>query len=214
MRELSEQDTGDGAETGTGSSPDVAAGHGGDSLRPAIATVRDAATRTALELEYRWRVEAEYAASGIAVAASPDERGACAHDASGKGDHVSGQPSGRDTGDRGDNHRGVDARPQDTAWRPIRHRRSSAHRDLGAASPRQGDRAVTAAREYDAVRTTIDIVSDDGRTIPAGMRGAVLDAKPDGTCLAEFAFTPQTADIDGDFVQGVLTEGQYEIIRA
>ena len=122
MRELSEQDTGDGAETGTGSSPDVAAGHG-DSRRPAIATVRDAATRTALELEYRWRVEAEYAAPGIAVGASPDERGACAHDASGKGDHVSGQPSGRDTGDRGDDHRGGDARSQDTAWRLIRHRR-------------------------------------------------------------------------------------------
>jgi hypothetical protein len=46
------------------------------------------------------------------------------------------------------------------------------------------------------------------------MRGAVLDAKPDGTCLAEFAFAPQTADTDGDFVQAVLTEGQYEIIRA
>ena len=73
---------------------------------------------------------------------------------------------------------------------------------------------MTAAREYDSVRTTIEIVSDDGRTIPAGMRGAVLDAKTDGTCLAEFAFTPQTADTDGDFVQGVLTEGQYEIIRA
>ena len=73
---------------------------------------------------------------------------------------------------------------------------------------------MTAAREYDSVRTTTDIVSDDGRTIPAGMRGAVLDAKPDGTCLAEFAFTRQTADTDGDFVQGVLTEGQYEIIRA
>jgi hypothetical protein len=55
-------------------------------------------------------------------------------------------------------------------------------------------------------------VSDDGRTIPAGIRGAVLDAKPDGTCLAEFAFAPQTAD--ADFVQAVLTQGQYEIIRA
>jgi hypothetical protein len=72
---------------------------------------------------------------------------------------------------------------------------------------------MTAAREYDSVRSTTDIVSDDGRTIPAGMMGAVLDAKPNGACLAEFTFTPQTADTDGDFVQGVLTEGQYEVIR-
>jgi hypothetical protein len=57
-------------------------------------------------------------------------------------------------------------------------------------------------------------VSDDGRTIPAGIRGAVLDAKAGGTCLAEFAFAPQTVDTTGDFVQAVLTEGQYQIIRA
>ena len=73
---------------------------------------------------------------------------------------------------------------------------------------------MTAAREYDSVCTTIEIVSDDGRTIPAGMRGAVLHAKTDGTCLAEFAFTPQTTGTDGDFVQAVLAEGQYEIIQA
>jgi hypothetical protein len=72
---------------------------------------------------------------------------------------------------------------------------------------------MTAAREYDSVRTTTDIVSDDGRTIPAGTRDTVLDAKPDGSCLAEFAFAPQTAGTDGDFVQGVLAEGQYEIIQ-
>lgn len=72
---------------------------------------------------------------------------------------------------------------------------------------------MTAAREYDLVRTTVDVVSDDGRTVSAGMIGAVLHAKSDGTCLAEFAFTPQTADTDGDFVQAVLAEGQYEIIQ-
>ena len=72
---------------------------------------------------------------------------------------------------------------------------------------------MTAAREYDSVRTITDVLSDDGRTIPAGLRGAVLDAKPDGTCLAEFALAPQTADTDGDFFQAVLTQGQYEIIR-
>jgi hypothetical protein len=74
---------------------------------------------------------------------------------------------------------------------------------------------MTAAREYDSVRSTADTESVyDGRTIPAGMRGAVLDAKPDGSILAEFAFAPQTADSDGDFVQGVLTAGQYEVIQA
>jgi hypothetical protein len=40
--------------------------------------------------------------------------------------------------------------------------------------------------------------------------GPVLHAEPAGTCLAESAFAPQTADTDGDFVQGVLTEGQDE----
>jgi hypothetical protein len=44
MRELHERDTGDGADTGTDSRPDVAVGQGGDSRRPAIAIVRDAAT--------------------------------------------------------------------------------------------------------------------------------------------------------------------------
>ena len=120
MRELHGRDTGDGADTGTDSRPDVAAGHGGDSPRPAVATVPDAATRTARALEYRRRVEAAYASSGAAVTASPDERGVRARDASGKSDHVSGPPAGRDTGDRGDDHRGQDARSPDTAWRPAR----------------------------------------------------------------------------------------------
>jgi hypothetical protein len=61
---------------------------------------------------------------------------------------------------------------------------------------------MTAAEEYDSIRSTADTESVyGGRTIPAGMRGAVLDAKPDGSILAEFAFAPQTADSDGDFVQ-------------
>ena len=119
MRELHERDAGDGAD-GTDSRPDVAVGQGGDSRRQAIAIVRDAATRTALALEYRRRVEAGDAASGAAVAASPDERGVRAYDTSGKGDHVSGPPTGRDTGDRGDDHRTGDLRSQDIAWRPTR----------------------------------------------------------------------------------------------
>jgi hypothetical protein len=72
---------------------------------------------------------------------------------------------------------------------------------------------MTAAREYDSIRSTADIESVfDSRTIPAGMEGAVRDAKPDGSILVEFAFAPQTADSDGDFVMGVLTAGQYEVI--
>jgi hypothetical protein len=37
-----------------------------------------------------------------------------------------------------------------------------------------------------------------------------------GKCAeaAGFAFAPQAADTDGDFVQGILAEGQYEIIQA
>jgi hypothetical protein len=73
---------------------------------------------------------------------------------------------------------------------------------------------MTAAREYGLIRTTADTESIfDGGTIPAGMQGTVLEAKPDGSCLAEFAFAPQTADSDGDFVQGILTRDQYEIIE-
>lgn len=63
--------------------------------------------------------------------------------------------------------------------------------------------------------TTADAESIfDGRTIPAGMKGTVLEARSDGSCLAEFAFAPQTADSDGDFVQGILTRDQYEVIES
>lgn len=73
---------------------------------------------------------------------------------------------------------------------------------------------MTAARQYGLIRTTADTESIfDGRTIPAGLKGTVLETRSDGSCLAEFAFTPQTADSDGDFVQGILTQDQYEIIE-
>jgi hypothetical protein len=73
---------------------------------------------------------------------------------------------------------------------------------------------MTAARQYDSVRTTADAESIfDGRTIPAGMEGVVLEAMPDGACLVEVAFAPQTADSDGDFAQAVVAEDQYEIIQ-
>jgi hypothetical protein len=73
---------------------------------------------------------------------------------------------------------------------------------------------MTAARQYDSARITAAAESlFDGRTIPAGMEGVVLETEPDGTCLMELTFTPQTADQDGDFVQALLTEGHYEIIN-
>jgi hypothetical protein len=73
---------------------------------------------------------------------------------------------------------------------------------------------MTMPQELDSVRSTAATRSDyDDRTIPAGMTGAVLATWPDGSILVEFAFAPQTADTDGDFVQGILTEGQYEIIE-
>jgi hypothetical protein len=73
---------------------------------------------------------------------------------------------------------------------------------------------MTAAKEYGLIRTTAATESIfDSRTIPTGMKGTVLEARPDGSCLAEFAFAPQTADTDGDFVQGILTRDQYEIIE-
>jgi hypothetical protein len=73
---------------------------------------------------------------------------------------------------------------------------------------------MTAPREFHSVRSTAETKSIfDDRTIPAGMRGAVLETWPDGSILVDFAFTSQTADTDGDFVQGVLTEGQYEVIQ-
>jgi len=46
------------------------------------------------------------------------------------------------------------------------------------------------------------------------MKGTVLEARSDGSCLAEFTFAPQTADSDGDFVQGILTRDQYEVIES
>jgi len=46
------------------------------------------------------------------------------------------------------------------------------------------------------------------------MRGTRTIAELDGSCLAEFAFAPQTADSDGEFVQGILTRDQYEVIES
>jgi hypothetical protein len=74
---------------------------------------------------------------------------------------------------------------------------------------------MNAARQNDSVRTTAAAESIfDGRTIPAGTDGMVLEARPDGTCLVEVTLTPQTASHDGDFAQTVLTQDQYEIIPA
>jgi len=73
---------------------------------------------------------------------------------------------------------------------------------------------MTAARQYDSVRTTAATESIfDGRTIPAGAEGMVLEARPDGACLVEVTLAPQTESHDGDFVQTVLAQDQYEIIQ-
>ena len=73
--------------------------------------------------------------------------------------------------------------------------------------------AVTTARQYDSVRTTAAAESVfDGRIIPAGTEGVVLEARADGTCLVELALAPQTSGRDGDFVQAVLAEGRYQVI--
>ena len=60
----------------------------------------------------------------------------------------------------------------------------------------------------------VDALSGTPVTLAAGMKGTVLEARSDGSCLAEFAFAPQTADSDGDFVQGILTRDQYEVIES
>jgi hypothetical protein len=93
--------------------------------------------------------------------------------------------------------RGKVAETRDTAYGP-------SHRVLSGLTGPNGRHAtlVTCWRIF------------DGRTIPAGMKGTVLEARPDGSCLAEFAFAPQTADSDGDFVQGILTRDQYEVIES
>lgn len=120
MREFHERDTGDSADTGTDSMPGANEGHSSGSRRTAIATVRDAATRTMLAVEYRQRVEAVYAASDAAGAAPPDGRTDPARKMPGKNGHVSGPLAGRDTADRSDDHRGEDAHSTDTPRRPAR----------------------------------------------------------------------------------------------
>jgi hypothetical protein len=50
-----------------------------------------------------------------------------------------------------------------------------------------------------------------GRVRPGDAPPAIAGRPPR---LIEVAFTPQTADQDGDFAQAVLPEGQYEIISS
>jgi hypothetical protein len=73
---------------------------------------------------------------------------------------------------------------------------------------------MTVPRQLDLVRTTAAAESlFDGRAIPVGMTGVVLETSADGTCLVELVFTPQTADQDGDFVLAEPGQAQYEIIK-
>jgi hypothetical protein len=94
MREVHGRDTGDDADIGPDSRSDAAAGHADDSRRPAIPTVWDSATRTALALEYRQRVKGTPTASDAGGAASSDDRGSHAHRMPCEGDQVSGPPTG------------------------------------------------------------------------------------------------------------------------
>jgi hypothetical protein len=120
MREVHERDTGDDADIGPGTRPDAAAGPVDDPRRPAIAILRDSATRAALALEYRQRVKRADAESGAVGTAPSDDRGDRAHRMPDEGNHIPGIPPGRNTGVRGDDHRGEDARSQDIARRPAR----------------------------------------------------------------------------------------------
>jgi hypothetical protein len=74
---------------------------------------------------------------------------------------------------------------------------------------------MSAARQLDRVRTKADAESVfDGRTVPVGVEGTVLEARADGTCVAEVALTPQIGSGgDGDFVLIVLAQDQYEVLQ-
>jgi hypothetical protein len=76
---------------------------------------------------------------------------------------------------------------------------------------------MTALPEFDSVRSTADTKSIfDDRTIPAGMRGAGTRnlARRRHPRRLRLHTADGDGDGDGDFVQGVLTECQYEIIQA
>ena len=80
-------------------------------------------------------------------------------------------------------------------------------RRVRAAAGREA--AVSEVRQRGSVRTTAAVGSVSGeRVIAAGTRGTVLEARPDGTCLAVVAFAAQTADWDGGFAQAVRQAGQ------
>ena len=123
MREVLEQD-GDDADTGPDCRPDAAAGNGDDPRRPAIAVIRDSATRTALALEYRQRAEGTPVPSGAVGATPSNDWGDHVHRKTAEGGHDSGVPPRRDTGARSDDPRGEDAHSQDMA------RRSALRTDL------------------------------------------------------------------------------------
>lgn len=119
MREFHERDHGDDADNRPDSTTDSAAGHDGDSHRPAVSTVRDAATRIALSLDYQQRVKAAYAVSDTADAASPDDRER-GRDMPIHGDHVSSPSVDRVPDERSDDHRRVEARSRETTYQPTR----------------------------------------------------------------------------------------------
>lgn len=119
MREVHERD-GDDADTGPDSSPEAAAGNRDDPRRPAIAIIRDSATRTALALEYRQRAEGKarrVRRSGHRSYRRPGDR---AHRMPAERGHAPDPPPGRDTAACSDDPCGEAARPEDMARPPAR----------------------------------------------------------------------------------------------
>lgn len=120
MREAHEGDTGDDADVEPDNRADAATERGGGSHRPTIEIVRDSATRVALALKYRQRVEETQVASGAASTASLDAGEDHAHGSFDEGDQASGPPPGKDTEGQGDDHRRKDVSAPELDRRPTR----------------------------------------------------------------------------------------------
>jgi hypothetical protein len=106
----------------------------------------------------------------------------------------------------------------------------TAHGDTGAVVAQQPGTAATGAGKGDLIRTTA-ITSSlfEGDWIPPGAEGVVLDILPKQRCLVDLTLvTPAEDEVvgvygaefgDGDYGEGefplvVLSQGDYEVIRA
>jgi hypothetical protein len=73
---------------------------------------------------------------------------------------------------------------------------------------------MTAAKQLDLVPRKVAAESIfDGRIIPASVEGTVVEARADGTSMAEVALTPQSGSKDCDFVLIVLAQDEYEALQ-